>query len=119
MGKSAAPTPISTRAEPMFFGPDTVEWKRLLPTIDSGAEPAEKKRLEDAAQAAKTDLKAFLLSSLQMQHVVVLAGSGTSLGPKTKGPSMLTLWGYCINSNPDTGSATRTAAATKVISAVG
>jgi hypothetical protein len=42
-----------------------------------------------------------------MQHVVVLAGSGTSLGPVTKGPSMWTLWDYCVNNNPGTGTAAR------------
>ncbi len=57
---------------------------------------------------AKEELKNFLLSSLQMQHVVVLAGSGTSLGPITKGPSMWTLWDYCVNANPGTGDAART-----------
>lgn len=121
MSTTAASTPTSTFAELMFFGPEAAQWKQLKPKIDYGAEPAERKPIEDAAKAAKADLKAFLLSSLQMQHVVVLAGSGTSLGPTTKGPSMWTLWDHCVNSSPDTGTATRTptAAATKVISEVG
>ncbi|WMI72306.1 SIR2 family protein [Aminobacterium sp. MB27-C1] len=40
-------------------------------------------------------LKDFLLSSMQMQHVMVLTGSGTSLGEKSggpSGPSMHDLW---------------------------
>ena len=121
MSTTALPTPTSTFAEPMFFGPEAAEWKQLKPKIDPSAEPAEKKRIEDAAKAAKADLKAFLLSSLQMQHVVVLAGSGTSLGPTTKGPCMRALWGYCVNSDPASGTAVRTetATATKVISEVG
>jgi SIR2-like domain len=121
MSTTATPTSTSTFAEPMFFGPEAVEWQQLKPKIDSGAEPAKKKQIEDSAKAAKADLKAFLLSSLQMQHVVVLAGSGTSLGLTTKGPSMWTLWDHCVNSNPDADPAapTWTAAATKVISEVG
>src|SRR5260221_7679687 len=57
-----------------------------------------------------------------MQHVVVLAGSGTSLGPVTKGPSMWALWDYCVNSNPGTGDTTKREianAAAKVIRKIG
>ena len=105
----------------MFFGPDSGVWKDLKPDIPAGAEPAEEQKLLAAAKAAKDELKAFLLSSLQMQHVVVLAGSGTSLGPVTKGPSMYNLWDYCVNSNPGTGTTKRnlTATAAKVIADIG
>lgn len=105
----------------MFFGPDTGAWKELKPVIAAGTEPAEEQKLLAAAKNAKDELKAFLLSSLQMQHVVVLAGSGTSLGPVTKGPSMWVLWDYCVNSNPGTGSAARKIAdaAAKVIAEIG
>lgn len=83
--------------------------------------PSRGQKILVAAKAAKEELKNFLLSSLQMQHVVVLAGSGTSLGPITKGPSMWTLWDYCVNANPGTGAATRTVspAAVKVIAEIG
>ena len=104
----------------MFFGPDAVEWKRLKPDVPAGADPAEGEKIVAAAKAAKEELKNFLLSSLQMQHVVVLAGSGTSLGPITKGPSMWTLWDYGVNANPGTGKATRAVspAAAKVIAEI-
>lgn len=74
-----------------------------------------------ASKAAKEELKNFLLASLQMQHIVVLAGSGTSLGPVAKGPSMWTLWDYCVNANPGTGTAARTISpeALKVITEIG
>lgn len=102
----------------MFFGPDTLGWKELKPDIAAGAE--EQKAIA-SAKAAKEELKTFLLSSLQMQHVVVLAGSGTSLGSATKGPSMWALWDYCVNSNPGSGNAQRTITpvAGKVIADIG
>ncbi len=105
----------------MFFGPDAGQWKELKPEISVGMDSAEEQKLLTAAKAAKDELKAFLLSSLQMQHVVVLAGSGTSLGPVTKGPSMWALWDYCVNANPGTGDATRTMTddAKKVIADIG
>jgi len=41
------------------------------------------------------DLKTKLKTALQMPNIMVLAGSGTSLG-KVKGPSMSNLWTSCI-----------------------
>lgn len=101
------PVTVSTPGKPMFFGPDGAEWKQLKPDVPAGTDPAEEQKILAATKSAKEELKNFLLSSLQMQHVVVLAGSGTSLGPITKGPSMWTLWDYCVNANPGTGEATR------------
>ena len=104
----------------MFFEPDSSAWKDLKPDIPAGTDPAEEERILAAANVAKNDLKTFLLSSLQMQHVVVLAGSGTSLGPVCKGPSMWTLWDFCVNSNPGTGADRKVAAAVeKVIAEIG
>jgi len=87
----------------MLFGPDSAGWKHLKPDVPAGTDPAEAQKIVAAAKAAKDELKNFLLTSLQMQHVAVLAGSGTSLGPITKGPSMWNLWDYCVNANPGTG----------------
>lgn len=105
----------------MFFGPDFATWRDLKLDIPAGTDPAEEQKLIAAAKAAKDELKTFLLSSLQMQHVVVLAGSGTSLGPLAKGPSMFALWDYCVNSNPGSGEDKRniSAAAAKVIAEIG
>ncbi|ARK55581.1 SIR2 family protein [Burkholderia pseudomallei] len=95
-------------------------WKPLKP--DTSIEPDEAKQQEllSVAASAREELKAILLSSLQMQHVVVLAGSGTSLGP-IDGPSMWTLWDHCVNSNPDTGDEKRklTTEAEAVIKEIG
>jgi hypothetical protein len=113
--------PVVTTGKLMFFGPDAATWKELKPEIVAGGDPAEEQKLVAAAKTAKEELKAFLLSSLQMQHVVVLAGSGTSLGDVTKGPSMWALWDYCVNSNPGTGNTKRNmaVAAAKVITDIG
>lgn len=48
-------------------------------------------------------LNDMLLQALQMPNLVVLAGSGTSLG-QVGGPSMWDLWDHVIHSNPGTGS---------------
>lgn len=103
----ATPAAGSTSGKPMFFGPATADWKNLKPDVPAGTDSAAEEKINAAAKAAKEELKSLLLSSLQMQHVVVLAGSGTSLGPITKGPSMWTLWDFCVNSNPNTGKTKR------------
>lgn len=105
----------------MFFAPEIGEWKNLRPKAVTEKGSPEEQKFATAAQAAREELKAVLLSSLQMQHVVVLAGSGTSLGPVTKGPSMRELWDFSVNSNPGTGNAghSMTTLAAKVISEVG
>lgn len=90
----------------MFFGPESAVWKQLKPVVPSNTPPDEEKRILAAAKEAKEELKAFLLASLQMQHVVVLAGSGTSLGNVTRGPSMWTLWDHCVHTNPGATSGT-------------
>ena len=118
---SSSPAVPTSPALPMYFGPDIAEWKVLKPDVPAGTDPAEEQKILAAAKAAKEELKGILLSSLQMQHVVVIAGSGTSLGPITKGPSMWTLWDYCVNANPGTGSTARTVApaSAKVIAEIG
>jgi hypothetical protein len=105
----------------MFFGPETAGWRDLRSSVVAGTDPAEEEKIVAAAKAAKDELKNVLLSSLQMQHVVVLAGSGTSLGPTIKGPSMWSLWDCCVNANPGSGTAVRTVApaAASVIAEIG
>lgn len=117
----ASTLPVTTAPEPMFFGPDFAAWKSLKHNISEDTQDVEEQKLLATARSARDVLKAFLLSSLQMQHVVVLAGSGTSAGPVTKGPSMWELWDFCVNSNPGTGDGKRTvsAVAAKVIKDIG
>lgn len=77
-----------------FLAPGTVAWRKLV--AENGA---------DKDKQAKDELKNVLLASLQMQHLVVLAGSGCS--QSAGGPSMQDLWNGAVGAVPD--SATRTA----------
>ncbi len=83
-----------------FKAPTSDEW-RALPVVGQDKDQQEK------TKAARDTLKETLLISLQMQHIVVLAGSGTSLGP-VGGPSMKDLWEAAIGKTP-TKAATDTA----------
>jgi hypothetical protein len=47
-------------------------------------------RTSEGSRKVRNELKSFLLSSLQLQHLLVLAGSGTSL--ECGGPSVKSLW---------------------------
>lgn len=113
-------TSKSTFGKQMFFSPEARIWKELKPEIPNGLEDSDKQQRISAAKAAEDELRTFLLASLQMQHIVVLAGSGTSLG-EVNGPSMWTLWDHCVNSNPDSGNELRelTPEAQKVIEEIG
>ena len=73
-------TPLTTAGHQLFFSPETGAWKVLKPDVSSEPDEAKRQQTLSAAASAREELKAVLLSSLQMQHVVALAGSGTSLG---------------------------------------
>ena len=64
-----------------YLSPSSVKWKTLESYTDNNE--GNKENFEE--------LKSVLLSSLQMQNLCVLAGSGTSLGD-VGGPSMADLW---------------------------
>src|SRR5690606_8880480 len=74
-----------------FKPPRSSEWKSLQTeeSNDIGV---------DQARRNQDELYNVLLSSLQMQHLVVLAGSGCSMG--AGGPSMLDLWNEVVGTNP-------------------
>lgn len=63
-----------------FRTPDSPRWDDLVP------------------EKTDDDLKNMLLASLQMQHLVVLAGSGCSLS--AGGPSMQDLWNSAVGEPP-------------------
>lgn len=113
-------TPTSTFGKQLFFSPETGLWKALRPDVSGETDDDKRQQMLSAAASAREELKTVLLSSLQMQHVAALAGSGTSLGP-VGGPSMWNLWDHCVNSNPDTGDTTRmlTTLADDVIDEIG
>jgi hypothetical protein len=75
-----------------FKAPASDEWRALQ--VDS-----QDKDQQEKTKAARDTLKETLLTSLQMQHIVVLAGSGTSLG--VGGPSMNDLWDAAIGKSPN------------------
>lgn len=74
-----------------FRAPHASKWRAL--TEVEGAENSQAEVRE-----ARGDLKNMLLASLQMQHLVVLAGSGCSLS--AGGPSMLDLWNGAVGQKP-------------------
>ncbi|UZG43719.1 SIR2 family protein [Caldimonas thermodepolymerans] len=75
-----------------FKPPRPSEWKSLQPEEDN--EESEKR-----ARQNQDELHNVLLSSLQMQHLVVLAGSGCSVG--AGGPRMSDLWNEIVGANPE------------------
>ena len=85
-----------------FYAPESTVWKDLLPDLDQTTDDEKKKELVARADSAREELKAFLLTSLQMQHVAVFAGSGTSLDKDVGGPSMQALWKACVGSSTET-----------------
>lgn len=75
-----------------FLSPQSTEWCDLNPIIPEDVPEEEKEKIKADSEAAQTVLKDYLLTSLQMQNLMVLSGSGTSRGPIVNGPSMDDLW---------------------------
>lgn len=71
----------------------------LLPGMKDWAPPPGEQEPEPAEELDER-LSAFLLTSLQMQHLSVLAGSGTSFS--VGGPTMDDLWSQCVADNKST-----------------
>lgn len=72
--------------------PGSSEWRSLI--VEGGSDSDKYKE----ARAAQEELKNMLLASLQMQHLVILAGSGCSLA--AGGPSMADLWNATVGKAP-------------------
>lgn len=81
-----------SNASVKFLPPSSNTWREPYPDISSITDPIEIKEKEAESESARDVLKEMLLSSLQMQNVSVLAGSGTSLTGTVNGPSMSDLW---------------------------
>lgn len=87
---TAAAQPV----EPLKFkAPRSDAWGDLA--VDAKADEDQ----QDAAKAAQKVINETLLASLQMQHIVVLAGAGTSYA--AGGPSMNDLWNAAIGKSPN------------------
>ena len=94
------PTNGNTSPEfiPHFRKPGAIEWVPLLSSASADNEELNK------AEQARESLKNTLLQSLQMQHLIVLAGSGCSL--HAGGPSMGDLWKAVVGEPPLSQAAT-------------
>ena len=71
--------------------PGADQWQELYPEIPAETVPEERKRIEQAAESIRKELSEYLHSVLSTPNLIVLAGSGASLG-KAGGPSMSDLW---------------------------
>lgn len=85
-------TPEPSKTVHAFRIPGTSDWRPL--TAISGGNDAQ----HDEVKRNKEEIKNMLLASLQMQHLVVLSGSGCSLS--ADGPSMLDLWNHAVGEKP-------------------
>jgi len=83
-----------------FKTPRDVKWRPLDAQTDDEDQQRQTRHNQE-------ELHNMLLGSLQMQHVVVLAGSGCSLA--ASGPSMTDLWNAVVG-EPQTEDATKVAA---------
>lgn len=81
-----------TKADLTFRKPGSVDWF----TVSSESECNDSKK--EALKSNKDELNNILRASLQMQNLVVLAGSGCSLA--AGGPSMSDLWVAAVGEKP-------------------
>jgi hypothetical protein len=85
-----------------IFSPLELRWLELeLPEDSSNNDGKPTQSAEDKGkdiEKNKNALRDMLLTALQMPNLIVLAGSGTSLG-EVGGPSMWHLWDHCVNQN--------------------
>lgn len=98
--------PKTQTEPPAFRGPGSSGWQSLV------AKDAADKNQQEKAREASAQLKDVLLASLQMQHLVVLAGCGCSIS--TGGPSMMDLWKAAVCEGAEKPTDKATAAATTV-----
>lgn len=75
-----------------FRAPGALDWRELV------AVNASAKDKQEETRRAKDELKNVLLASLQMQNLVVLAGSGCSQSAGE--PSVQDLWNGAVGEEP-------------------
>ncbi len=85
------------KPDPFLRSPGSAEWRPLEAQPTAGNDEREASEAEASVNSDK--LKNMLLGALQMQHLVVLAGSGCSLA--VGGPSMGALWNAVVGSPLD------------------
>lgn len=89
----------STAGQKRFLEPGEEDWRDLELVVPEDGEDVE--RQESKLEESRDVIKQTLLSGLQMPNLVVLAGSGTSIG-EPGGPSMWDLWDNCMLKDPGT-----------------
>jgi len=94
------PVPESSAGILKFLAPSQTEWQEIRPDTTRITDKDKKNEIDSKGKEAKRTLDEMLLSSLQMSNLVILSGSGTSLGD-VGGPSMKDLWNYAINNESD------------------
>lgn len=83
-----------------FRAPRDTEWRALSNVLQpEGVEPEDAQEAVKQVRSNRDELKNVLLTSLQMQHLVVLAGSGCSFA--AGGPSMGDLWDEAVGDTPN------------------
>jgi len=75
-----------------YLAPSSDNWTDLIIDVPPEATDEMKAKIKFDLTSANSMIKDMLLASLQMQNLIVLSGSGTSLGPIIQGPSMADLW---------------------------
>ncbi len=90
--ESVTPTKIS------FLKADneTGEWQNLYIEPESETSPQDQDQAQREVSASHKQLSEYLHSVLTTSNLVILAGSGTSLG-RARGPSMKDLWNKAAN----------------------
>ena len=93
------PAPPAPAYECKYLRPRDTDWKiyKYLPPHTAEVPLSEEQRSE--LKRNFDTLNDMLLQALQMPNLVILAGSGTSLG-QVGGPSMWDLWDYVVHENP-------------------
>lgn len=85
-------TPEPQKSIVTFRKPGSRDWQALT------AGSADDESRHGEVRKARNEMKNILLASLQMQHLVVLAGCGCSRS--AGGPSMLDLWNHAVGEEP-------------------
>ncbi len=93
--KGDTKTTRSTAGTLKFLAPGKTDWLELDPDIKEDDENVQ--AIKDQASEAANTIKEVLLTSLQMPNIIVLSGSGTSIGNGIGGPSMEDLWDVAMS----------------------
>lgn len=89
--KAVAVAHAPTRISFLRAGHASAGWRELGPELPPDATPEAQKKAQQDADAARKELAEYLHAVLTTPNLIVLAGSGASLG-KVGGPSMRELW---------------------------